>query len=109
MTARSVMSTKSIAGLLFWLALCFAAESSAVVFLPGRWYSHLHKAAWTPPSYLFAPVWTLLYVVMAVAAWLVWLDGGFRKNPVALGWFVGQLALNAAWSFISFGLHNLPL
>jgi tryptophan-rich sensory protein len=78
-----------------------------MVFLPGRWYAHLSKASWTPPSYLFAPVWTVLYVVMAVAAWLVWLQGGFRRNSLALGLFVVQLALNAAWSFICFGLHEL--
>ena len=102
-------SLKSPAGLLFWLALCLAAESSAVVFLPGRWYAHLEKASWTPPSYLFGPVWTGLYIVMAVAAWLVWREGGVRKYPVAIGLFVGQLMLNSGWSFICFGLHNLPL
>jgi tryptophan-rich sensory protein len=98
-----------VAGLIFWLALCFAAESSAVVCLPGRWYAHLNKAFWTPPSYLFGPVWTALYIVMAVAAWLVWRDGGFARNPVPLGLFLAQLALNSAWSFICFRVHNLPV
>jgi benzodiazapine receptor len=95
--------------LVFWLALCFAAESTAVVFLPGRWYSRLDKAPWTPPSYLFGPVWTLLYGAMAVAAWLVWREGGFRKHPLPLGLFLVQLALNSAWSFVCFRLHHLPL
>ena len=104
-----IVSNRNPAGLLFWLALSFAAESSAVMFLPGRWYAHLNKASWTPPSYLFGPVWTALYIVMAVAAWLVWRDGGFRKNPVPLSLYVAQLALNAAWSFVCFRLHNLPL
>src|SRR5436190_10402182 len=106
---RSMAAGKSFAGLLGWLALCFAAECSAVIFLPGRWYSHLHKAAWTPPSYLFAPIWTALYVLMAFAAWLVWLEGGFKKQSFALGLFLFQLVLNAAWSYICFGLHALPL
>ncbi len=100
-------SNRKLAGLVFWLALCFAAESSAVLFLPGRWYAHLNKASWTPPSYLFGPVWTVLYIVMAVAAWLVWRDGGFRRNPLPLGLFLAQLTLNAAWSFVCFRLHNL--
>jgi tryptophan-rich sensory protein len=72
MMHRLLAANRHFAGLLGWLALCFAAESSAVAFLPGRWYAHLHKASWTPPSYLVAPVWTILYVVMAFAAWLVW-------------------------------------
>jgi len=106
---QSITASKSFAGLLGWLALCFAAECSAVVFLPGRWYSHLHKAAWTPPSYLFAPIWTVLYIAMAVAAWLVWCEGGFRRQSFPLSLFLLQLLLNAAWSYICFGLHNLPL
>jgi translocator protein len=109
MTSRTAAANRSVAGLVLWLAACFAAESSAVAFLPGRWYAHLHKASWTPPSYLFAPVWTAMYVIMAIAAWLVWRDGGFRKHPVALGLFLVQLALNCAWSIICFRLHNLPL
>ena len=94
---------------MLWLALCFAAESTAVLFLPGRWYAHLHKASWTPPSYLFGPVWTALYIVMAIAAWLVWREGGFRKNLLPLCLFLAQLVFNSAWSFICFRLHDLPL
>jgi translocator protein len=106
---QSITAGKNFAGLLGWLGLCFVAECSAVVFLPGRWYSHLQKAAWTPPSYLFAPIWTVLYIAMAVAAWLVWSEGGFRKQSFPLSLFLLQLLLNAAWSYICFGLHNLPL
>jgi tryptophan-rich sensory protein len=107
--AQTISANRSFVGLLGWLGLCFAAESTAVIFLPGRWYSHLHKAAWTPPSYLFAPIWTVLYVLMAVAAWKVWREGGFRKQTFALGLFLVQLALNSAWSFVCFGTHALPL
>ena len=92
-----------------WLVLCLAVELSGVTFLPGRWYAHLHKASWTPPSYLFAPIWTVMYLLMTVAAWLVWREGGFRKQALPLTVFLVQLALNGAWSFICFRLHNLPL
>src|SRR4249920_3695944 len=109
MMTRLTAANKNIVGFFLWLAVCFAAESSAVAFLPGRWYAHLAKASWTPPSYLFAPVWTAMYVLMAIAAWLVWLEGGWRKNPLALSLFLAQLVLNAAWSFICFRLHDLPL
>ena|SRR5260221_4233794 len=96
-------------GLLGWLALCFVVEASGVTFLPGRWYAHLQKASWTPPSYLFAPVWTIIYVLMGTAAWLVWREGGFRKQTVPLSLFLLQIVLNGAWSFLCFRLHDLPL
>lgn len=67
------------------------------------WYSHLAKPSYNPPNWLFAPVWTSLYVLMAVAAWLVWREKGFR-TPV-LGLWLVQLGLNFAWSFIFFGAH----
>jgi tryptophan-rich sensory protein len=66
------------------------------------WYAHLLKPRWTPPDWVFAPVWTALYLVMGVAAWLVWRRAGF-SIPLLL--FMGQLALNVAWSGIFFGLR----
>jgi len=65
------------------------------------WYPGIAKPSWTPPSWLFGPVWTLLYVMMAVAAWMVWRRVGFGT---ALGVFALQLALNTLWSFLFFGL-----
>lgn len=67
------------------------------------WYPTLNKPAWTPPGWLFGPVWTVLYVMMGVAAWLVWRTGDARA---ALGIFAVQLALNFAWSFLFFGLKS---
>lgn len=67
------------------------------------WYPELAKPSWTPPGWLFAPVWTALYIMMAVAAWRVWRRLGWRW-PHAL--FALQLALNIAWSFSFFAARN---
>jgi translocator protein len=75
-----------------------------------EWYPALNKPLWNPPSWIFAPVWTTLYLIMAVAAWLVW-----KKSPrfsgvrVALILFFAQLALNCLWSFLFFGARNPAL
>ena len=72
-----------------------------------EWYPALNKPAWNPPAWVFAPVWTTLYVMMAVAAWLVW-----KKAPrgsgvrLALVLFFVQLALNCLWSFLFFGARS---
>lgn len=74
-------------------------------FRPGAWYAALAKPPWTPPGWLFAPVWFLLYLSIAVAGWLVWR----AVRPVAvlpLALWVAQLVLNAAWSWLFFGLHR---
>ena len=99
-------ASRTSLGLLAWLALCFGAAWFGSQFRPGEWYESLAKPWWTPPDWIFAPVWTLLYVLMAVAVWLVWRAHGFRGAPVALGLFVGQLALNAGWSWLFFGLER---
>jgi translocator protein len=72
----------------------------------GSWYPTLAKPSWNPPAWVFGPVWTALYVMMAVAAWLVWRKSGWNS---ALAWFAVQLALNAAWSPLFFGLHRIDL
>ena len=69
------------------------------------WYSTLRKPHWTPPNWVFVPVWTALYLSMAVAAWLVWRQVGFSLGKLPLTLFVIQLALNVAWSGIFFGLR----
>jgi benzodiazapine receptor len=68
------------------------------------WYPTIVKPSWTPPSWLFGPVWTLLYAMMGVAGWLVWRRVGWSG---ALMWFAAQLLLNATWSPVFFGLHQL--
>jgi tryptophan-rich sensory protein len=75
------------------------------------WYLVLSKPAITPPNWVFAPVWTLLYIMMAVAAWLVWLRR--LADPIgvrhALGLYALQLSLNLLWSMLFFGLHSIIL
>ena len=71
------------------------------------WYATLIKPALNPPSWVFGPVWTMLFILMGIAAFLVWKRGLNRKDvKIALIVFIGQLALNALWSIIFFGLHN---
>ena len=74
------------------------------------WYATIEKPAFTPPSWVFGPVWTILYVLMGVAAFLVWKKGLDQPAvKVALAWFLVQLALNASWTPVFFGLHRPDL
>jgi len=91
--------------LLLILAICAAVEwSASVVTRPAveGWYQALPKPAWTPPDIAFPIVWTILYVLMAVSAWLAWRAAPHRA-AWPLGIFAVQLALNAAWSYVFFG------
>lgn len=97
--------TAQILGLVAWIALCFAAPAVGSFAIPGEWYSTIRKPSWNPPSWVFGPVWTTLYAMMAVAAWLIWRRGGWREQRRPLSWFIVQLVLNAAWTPLFFGLH----
>jgi benzodiazapine receptor len=92
-----------------WLALCFAASGTAVFVSTGGWYAGLYKPVWNPSAWVFGPTWTLLYVMMAVAAWLVWREGGWKARGRALGWFLLQWLLNALWTPLFFGMHRAGL
>ncbi len=96
----------SIVSLIGWLLICFAAAGIGLRFPPDAWFEHLRKPSWNPPNRLFAPVWTVLYVLMAVAAWRVWEEGGLTQAGLPLALFLLQLALNAAWTWIFFGWHQ---
>ena len=102
-------TAQHIGGLVVAVAICFAAAGLGGLWTAssvGDWYAALKKPAWTPPGWLFGPVWTVLYLMMAVAAWLVWREHGFAAAAVPLGLFALQLALNVAWSGLFFGLRN---
>ena len=70
------------------------------------WYTELQKPSWNPSNWVFGPVWTCLYVTMAVAAWLVWREKGFRGGRLPLLFFAVQLTLNTAWSALFFGWRS---
>ncbi|MCE1227914.1 MAG: tryptophan-rich sensory protein [Firmicutes bacterium] len=69
-------------------------------------YQALSRPSWAPPASVFGPVWTLLYLFMAVAAWLVWRDYGFRRSGAALWLFLVQMVLNALWTWLFFHWKN---
>jgi len=96
-------------GLLAWLAFTFTASAAAFFVDTGGWYAEIAKPDWNPPSWVFGPAWTVLYVMMAVAAWLVWCDGGWRKQKKALTFFCVQWAFNAIWTPVFFGFHQIGL
>jgi tryptophan-rich sensory protein len=102
--ARSKSS--NVAGLIAWVALSFAAAATGAWIGPGEWYAGLNKPSWNPPGWLFGPVWTTLYTLMGIAAWRVWSRRGWRAPGRPLAWFLVQLALNAAWTPLFFGLKN---
>jgi translocator protein len=96
---------------------CLVAASFAVAGLGGLatagnvdgWYADAEKPSWTPPDAVFGPVWTVLYVLMAVAAWLVWLEGGWARQRGPLTLYGIQLALNLAWTPVFFAAERLGL
>jgi len=88
------------------LLLAFAPGAIGGRFQPGEWYAALTKPALTPPGWVFPVVWTLLYAMMGVALFLVWRRRGGPNRRLALAVFAAQLVLNAAWSWLFFGLHR---
>lgn len=72
----------------------------------GMFYLQLLRPAWAPPGWLFGPVWSVLYLLMAIAAWLIWRAQGWRGAGLALGLFVVQLAVNALWTWLFFVWHQ---
>jgi tryptophan-rich sensory protein len=105
------MDMINIVKLIICLALCFAAAAlGSWATMPNipTWYAGLVKPPFNPPNWLFGPVWTLLYIMMAVSAWLVW-EKGWQHQLVrgALYIFLLQLVLNSLWSIVFFGNHSL--
>ena len=98
--------TRQAVGLVLWLVVSLSAGWVGSRFVPGEWYAGLDKPSWNPPSSVFAPVWSTLYVLMGIAAWLVWRKAGFAGARVALGLFALQLVLNGLWSYLFFGAHQ---
>ncbi|RCS30462.1 tryptophan-rich sensory protein [Rhodanobacter denitrificans] len=100
--------TRQIIGLAGWLLLSFAAAAMGAIasVQAAIFYQHLAQPSWAPPSYVFGPVWSLLYALMGIAAWRVWREGGWHRQRGALALFVIQLAVNVLWSWLFFGWHR---
>jgi tryptophan-rich sensory protein len=100
---------KNVWSLAASLAICLAAGgvgSFATSAKIPTWYATLAKPALNPPNWIFAPVWTTLYILMAVAAWMVWTRRQQAGTRAALALFAVQLLLNTLWSFLFFGAEN---
>jgi benzodiazapine receptor len=107
-TATSNLSWQ-VVGLVGWILLCFAAMSFggwATSSSVSSWYPTLVKPSYNPPSYLFGIVWPILYLLMAIAAWLCWRQGGWSLQAFPLTLFLIQLLVNALWSYLFFGLRS---
>lgn len=89
---------------LVFLGFVGAAAVTGARYMPGEWYQSLSKPSWTPPDWLFPIAWTVLYFMIAIAGWLVWQKEGVGTALVI--WFSG-LVLNAAWSYLMFGRHEI--
>ena len=96
----------SAVGLILWIVVSMGAGLVGSRFMPGEWYASLAKPDWNPPSYVFGPVWTTLYILMGISAWLVWRKVGFSGATSVLGLFLVQLVLNSLWSYLFFGIHQ---
>ena len=103
------MSGRELVGLLVWILVSFVPAAVGGRFLPGEWYRALDKPAWTPPGWVFGPAWTLLYLSMGVAAWLVWRERLGQRALLPLALFGAQLVLNGLWSWLFFGLRRPDL
>jgi benzodiazapine receptor len=110
MTAARPSRGRSILALAAFLAISFgvaAFGSIATIQNVDGWYATAEKAFWNPPNVVFGPVWTMLYLLMSVAAWLVWREHvrGAARARRALVAYVVQLVLNAVWTPVFFGLY----
>jgi translocator protein len=98
------VSIRVLPSLIAFMVATFAVAAFGAQFTPGPWYESLAKPSFNPPNWIFAPVWSVLYVMMAIAAWLVWCRLRAFGRPIIL-WCV-QLGLNAIWSWLFFGLER---
>lgn len=110
MTDRSDNRFLSAVVLIFFIAICFGVAWTGAQVSPGiassEWYDQLNKPDWNPPGWLFGPVWTFLYFIMAIAAWRIWKQSGFRGSKQELSFFGVQLLLNGLWSQLFFNAQE---
>ncbi|MBU1174970.1 MAG: tryptophan-rich sensory protein [Alphaproteobacteria bacterium] len=102
-TIRSISSWKAWLSLAVFLAIVIGGGSTiGILTAPGGWYAGLDKPPFNPPNWLFAPVWTLLYICIAIAGWRIW---RFAPRGRAMQLWYGQLVANWIWSPVFFSLH----
>jgi translocator protein len=110
---RGRNSRPNLPALAAFLVLACGAGALGAVFSPGfsasaaHWYAALAKPEWLPPQGWFGPVWTALYVLMSIAAWIIWRERYHRVRGAAIGAYAVQLLLNALWAPAFFGLKNI--
>lgn len=106
--SRAVSVSRQAIGLVVWLLLTFATAAIGAVASAnaGAFYAQLTRPSWAPPGWLFGPVWSALYALMGVSAWLVWRARGLVGARIALILFITQLAANALWSWLFFLWHQ---
>jgi tryptophan-rich sensory protein len=92
--------------LLVFFGIVIIAALSGAFFKPGQWYERLSKPSWTPPNWLFGPVWSALYICIAIAGWLIWRA---EASSGAMWFWALQLVLNAGWSALFFGARRMDL
>ncbi len=105
-------TSRGLLGLVGFLAACLTVSAlggAATATSVGTWYQALQKPVFNPPDWVFAPVWTTLYILMAIAAWRVWRRGPSQDTRRALMVFAVQLALNLGWSIVFFGFRQIGL
>lgn len=96
--------SRQIAVLALFAAATAVTASFGAMFLPGTWYASLAKPSWTPPNWVFGPVWTALYVMIAAAGWLAWRAQGMGR---AVAVWAAALVANGLWSWLFFGSHQI--
>lgn len=110
MNETTISKFKSAGTLLLFLFICFGVAWTGAQVSPGiassEWYDQLNKPDWNPPAWLFGPVWTSLYIMMAFAAWRIWKLLGFTDGKTELSLFTVQLLLNGLWSQLFFNAQN---
>jgi len=103
------MKTKKFFSLIFFIVVCNLAGAMGALLTAtgeGSWYMNLVKPSFNPPGWLFGPVWTMLYILMGIAVWMIWQQKKDKKIKIALNLFWLQLVLNAIWTPVFFGLEN---
>jgi tryptophan-rich sensory protein len=95
--------------LLIFLVVAFVPAAVGRLFGPGSWYASIAKPAWTPPGWVFGPVWTVLYALIGIAGWLAWEASAGKPRLLPFAVFAAQLVLNGLWSWLFFGLRRPDL